>query len=384
MIYLLMFFISTLFFYYGDHYKGRRKHLISAIGMFFPVLLAALRSENVGIDILTYVKPMYICAIQSDNLMNYYILLATRSETWDLEKGFTLVGYISTKIFGNLQGVLFMYALLIILFIYLAINVYNTKVVVKYNKKPIKSWLVMLFFFCVLYNMSLTMIRQSVACAIAVFALMSLIAGNRIRAFVFLVIAMSMHSTSAIVLLAFIFYLSFEFGWRKVQKISIPIGLIIAIAGGRMYWLIMNTINIFIPLPGRYLSMDYMWGQGNGVNLAFIFLLTCTVFCDFLLWSKKNKGDVLYSFDFYMVFFSAILIPMSIASANLSRILYYFFYWFMFVIPLIENEKIKVRFLTHRRHTGVLIAIAICLIYWLGTTGFNDYTGTINYELFFM
>ena len=77
--------------------------------------------------------------------------------------------------------------------------------------------------------------------------------------------------------------------------------------------------------------------------------------------------------------YSMSLFPLSIASANAGRVEYYFLYFIILLMPLIEYGMY--RFKINGTNASKAIVIVFTLVYWIGTVGLNDMTGTIHYIL---
>lgn len=371
-----MFMISSFFFYLGDRYGKNCRCIIDGVGIMVPLLMATMRSETVGNDIVGYVKPMFLCAKEATSYNEYVTLLLNQPSTRDLEFGFSLVGYVGTKMGNCLGGVFFWDELIMLIFVYWALCKYNRIISRKYNLPKIKIYIAMFCYLTMFYNMSLSMVRQSMACSLILFCVMSLFANHYIRSGVSFIMAVSMHSTAVVAIVLVVLYLCIDNNWKTIKQMIIPFGLLFAIFGGRMYWLIMNFLNIFFPIPGRYMTYEYMWNQGNGVNLAFIYLIICAFFSMWILRFRYNKENYYYQYLNYIIWFTVFLTPMSVAAANVSRVLYYFFYFFVLLIPMTANPGIRIK-----QEYRALIPFTICTVFWMGTILFNDYSGTLKYVL---
>lgn len=376
MIYLCMFMLSSFFFYLGDRYRKKNRAFFDGIGITIPLLMATFRAETVGNDIIGYVKPMYLCAKNARGYCEYISALRSQLSTRDLERGFSFLGYIGTKLAGSICGVFFLDDLVMLIFVYLAVQKYNEIISEQYKLPQIKVSIAMFCYLTLFYNMSLTMMRQSLACSLILFCVVSLIAGQYMRSTISFVCAVTMHSTAVVSIVFVLLFVCIDRNWVKVRKSIIPIGLLFSALGGKMYWIIMNFLSKFIQIPGRYLTYEYMWNQGSGINLAFIYLIGCSFFCVWILKSKKTRNNNYLLILEYIVWFTVFLMPMSVAAANVSRVLYYFFYFFILLIPMTANTDIRIKM-----KCRAAIPITICMVFWMGTVLFNDSTGTLKYLL---
>lgn len=377
MIYFIMFVLSTAFFYCGDKLeKKKTRYLFDLIGLLIPLLMATLRAETVGNDVVGYIKPMYLCAKNSGNLIEYENLLLRQLNTRDLEWGFSLLGYIGTKLMNNIAGIFLIDEIIMLMFVYLALKKYNERISIEYQLPKIKIFIGMFCYLTLFYNMSLSMTRQSMACSLVLYSIACLASKQYKRSVVAFVFAISIHSTALVGVILIALYICVDRKWNRVRKLIIPIGVLFSMFGGKMYWLIMNFLNSFIAIPPRYLTYNYMWNQGNGVNLAFVYLISCAFFCLWVLMFKERKENGYLLYLKYITWFTLFLTPMSVAAANVSRILYYFIYFFIILFPMIANSGNRIK----AKYKPVL-PMMICTIFWMGSVLFNDYTGTLNYLL---
>lgn len=381
MIYYIMFLLSCFFFALGEKSRKGRKFFVF-VGILLPIALAALRSERVGIDVETYIKPMYTQAAASKGIVNYYELIKSSLRTRDLEFGFSLLGYISTKIFGNLQGVFFAYEAIIIIYIYRAINLFNKEVIKKYKIGHIDVWLAMFCFFTLFYNMSLTMIRQSIACSIILYAVVCLLLDRKIEAALYWVLSILFHSTAAVGFIFLLLYLCIKLKWNKIRMLIIPVGLAFALGGDKMYWLIMRFLSRFVNIPARYMVYEYMWQKGGDINLSFVFLVICSFICIWAMRYGSLRKNNMVAFLRYCTWFCVFLFPLGISSSNFSRVLYYFFYEYIFIFPMLKRSGKKINSMG-TRSLRTIIPLVMCSMYWIVAIFINDYTGTIPYEFFF-
>ena len=73
MIYLIVFLLSILLFFYGARLTDRwRKYFCYTSGLLVPCLLAALRAENIGTDVLVYMKPLFLLTDSYSGFWDYY------------------------------------------------------------------------------------------------------------------------------------------------------------------------------------------------------------------------------------------------------------------------------------------------------------------------
>ena len=376
MIYLIMFVLSCLIISIGET-KKQYKWLI-AFGLALPILLATMRAETVGSDILGYVKPTFLNAKIASNLGDFFRYNSQSLKTRDLEYGFLILSFFAVKLSGGLWGMFFVYEFIMIISIYYGVKEYN--LYIADPKYKVKIWQAMFVFYTLFYNMSLTMIKQSLACCLVFASVMFFINRKYMKMTICLIVAVGFHTTAIIGLPILAMYFVLIGKKIMLQRVILIVGLIFFALGGRGYWVVMNFMSRFINISGRYLSYSYMWEQGNGANIAWLFLIIIAAATTAVL-NKKNKTQI-NQYLFYMSLWSVFLYPLSVASSNAGRVEYYFIYFMMISLPLLKPAFEKIKF--GYRMISKYLVILIGLVYWVGTTGLNDYTGTMPYVFAFL
>ena len=161
MAYLLMFFLSALLLRRGCMGLMSNKQIsydgyfFTVIGLLVPILFAAFRDRTVGIDVEYYVYPFFVRAFNYNNLLTY--LTVNR-----IDIIYGLINWLVSKITTNFFFLLLVNQTVIIFFTYAAF----------WNLRKIASpWLLMLYFYFLSYNLSLSTVRQSMGTALLLFAL---------------------------------------------------------------------------------------------------------------------------------------------------------------------------------------------------------------------
>lgn len=169
-VYLIGFAISLVLIAFSEKKRLPIFLLFSAIALLIPCLIAGLRSQTVGTDVMVYVKPLTRASIMADDLANYFNTYWY--DEWrnmyvkDYEIGFSLLVYLVAKLTKNLGAVLFIIQALTITPVYIAIS---------RNRKTMPVWLGMLIYYFLFYNSTLNMMRQWIAMAFLLLAMQMLI-----------------------------------------------------------------------------------------------------------------------------------------------------------------------------------------------------------------
>ena len=130
-------------------------YLLIGLSMAFPVLLAAFRSENIGDDVTFYVIPTFDTVIDADNIVD-----AINSS--EIEVLYLLLAYVAKFISTDLWSILMLTELCVVIPFWVAF--------IKLRDK-IDPTFALFLFYCVLYNHTLNMMRQSIALGIIILAI---------------------------------------------------------------------------------------------------------------------------------------------------------------------------------------------------------------------
>ena len=209
MIYLMCFLISSGLFYFSRNQNKKTRAVIDTIAIFIPCLLAGIRANTVGTDVSVYLEPMVANANSALNIHDY--MLSSWQQGWvirgvqDIEIGFSLLVYFCIKIFNSIYVLQFVIQLLTILPVYIGLR--------KIGKSNL--WLGMLTYFCMFYNNSLNIMRQSIAVAFIFLAFQYLFNEKRKKFIISLIIACLFHNSA---LLGFPIWFLYEFIRMRIFK----------------------------------------------------------------------------------------------------------------------------------------------------------------------
>ncbi|GEM_PF-795533 len=255
-LYLIIFlFIALCAVYEINQYPKKNNFLVKLI-VFILFFIAGFRYET-GVDWLAY-------EYQIDNAYPFDKALSTGR--WDkvfrsLDVGFSLLNSIVKAFGGGVQVIFFIVSLFSCLLLY--------KNVQKYSPLPILSLLAYFTFFFFIFDLS--GLRQGLAIQIFFFSLRYLHERNFLKYFLAILVAMSIHWTS-IMLLPLYFVLN-----RKVsiRNVIIIIVLSTIVFSFKIKWLgaflgdILNQINSFTLLAGKInaYTKNEIFSQNRGWNI---------------------------------------------------------------------------------------------------------------------
>lgn len=355
MIYALTFTSSILMFYFALNFRESNKKLfkiLSFIAIMIPCLIAGLRDYSIGTDVNLYVNPLFNVSLYFNNFFDY--INSTGSEVNDI--GYLFLTFISGKLSKDIFWLFFLSEFLIIAPIYKALlNV--TK-----NKKIIICGI--FIFFMVLYNLSLNMVRQSIAIAFSMLSFSYFIKGNKPKTFIFLLIALSFHSSSIIMLVTFAFYHFFHKEKTNAKKSFMFEYFVFSIITISIIML-PNILSFLIKIElldakhfGRLLE------NSSKYDINFIRTAWYIIFYFLFLFNKKRFSINISNSQFYnfLSFISIVILQLGAVVQFSERIGYYFFFISLILgVPFLivdnENKKIKRDYL-------VLIIFVVFFAYW--------------------
>ncbi|NRO03035.1 hypothetical protein IMAU30109_01997 [Lactobacillus helveticus] len=283
--YFVCFGITGVFAAVNDYSLQKKEKILAIVTAFFvviiPAILAGIRSYDIGTDVNGYVRSSFELAVNFSSLKAWLDMSgAVGFITQNLEKGFLLVEYISTKISKDTHFFLFLVAFIENLFIYLGLFKLRNKCNVFIGE--------MVFLFTQ-YNSFFNMMRQGIAMSICLFALSILLANDDkkyIKFFVWSFIAFQFHGTAIISLLFLIVYLVFKNQNKALllkQTLFLFSLLIIVIS---FITLVNYMVNIGV-LPEHYL--EYFSG-GAAFQLYKISIFGILIYsCSYIILCQANK-----------------------------------------------------------------------------------------------
>lgn len=190
--------------------KNKKGYIVFAIiAISLPSFFAAIRGTDVGVDVKTYAIYIYLAAGKSSNLTECIDNIKIYGLE-NVEFGYIILAYITTRIINSLQAFLFTTELLIILPVY---------IVAMKLKDRIAPHAVMSCFLCIFYIATFNIMRQSIAAAWLLMAFTYLYEKKIIRGGVFCVFSCLFHRTSiiiSVIIIVGIIYFRVRKGWIRI------------------------------------------------------------------------------------------------------------------------------------------------------------------------
>lgn len=321
--YVFMIIIWVVLFYYllyrneGISEEGmeKRKRIFVWLAGITLFVIMGFRNENVGIDTPRYLSRYHASAFTKWDVFSNW-------DNWvelENELGFSLVGKIlyEWKVSDTLYLIIYGF------FISLCIS----RLIYKHSKNPF--WGFYLHTTIGLFTMSMSGMRQAIACCVCWLAIDYIMEKKPIRFILTVLLATTFHQSA-------IFFLVFYFArFIKIKKVS---GWILA--GFSVACLFLRPI--LVPILSHFMPEKYeMYGlasdkhQVNPLLVAVALLIP--IFCLFF-WERRKikdeKEDRFYSLCFAGSFLYGIIQVLSISSNMIGRMNQYFY---IFNVILLGN-----------------------------------------------
>lgn len=348
--YIITFTISLFFAFLAIRHYKRNLSLISiifiSISIIVPALLAAGRTEEIGTDVNNYVVPIWNLVHTVDSS-----LLSTIFAIGYIEPGYIVINWLVAQFSDDIFWLLLIIQLVILIPIYIG--------AFKLKKKLSPLWILFLYY-CVIYNETLNLVRQSIALSFCFLAL-SFLFDNKDKFFIIIsVFAFFFHNSAILMFLIYLLYLFCIKGYVSKYRI-----LTYGIIGFGIFCVFSFSIliNIFVQyglLKVKYLAFAEGTFDGHLSKVAFFF----KIFSMLLVWwltSKTRKiNSLLKKFFKFVAFYDVLFCLMGATVVYISRISLYTQLVMFFILALLINGKQGVE-----KITSIKILLFLSgLFYW--------------------
>lgn len=380
MIYAVVFLASLILIHFGTKQKKPvLKGVIIAIGLLLPCVLAGLRATTVGTDTSGYVLDYYNVASSSDSFGSFAEVINIKYNSNDLL--YMLLSFFFGKAGIPFHFLLFVIECLVVFPVYFSLK--------KFGFKGRELVFGMLFFYLAFYNLSLNMVRQSVALSLSVLGFSFLVngAGRRtwlkyLLSIALLLIAVGFHDTAAIVALVYVLYIFYaaKIIPKKAKNIVTPILLAASFIGLMLYKPILSFIGStgIYPKAITYLNKYSMFDinyLGTILNVGIIALVVA---------NKKLfiKRKVNYTFLFVLAIENAIIGFLGSFVMYAGRIAYYSLALLLIgYVPLLGGELSMKREKRNLKQVGFALLCIFMIVQWLVVIIINNSNNTMPYAL---
>lgn len=313
MLYYIVVFIISLWAtsQANKSYRNRKTFVFfSFFAVAPPILLAGLRAPSVGSDTEQYIEEIFNLACLADSFD------AFRERREGVEFIYMLLNYVVSRFTNNPIYIQTLAHIFVVLPVYKAAMLW---------RKDISPVYVMLFFYCISYQESLSTVRQAIAMSITLLAFTYFVRREYKKYIVWSVIALGFHVTAFIPLLfPVLYFITTKYPFRKYMSRYVVI-VVISI------YLILNLETILVLLlssgiiPVRYAIYsstftEYDMDQGLGITNIVVKILTLLYFTYIVLRAKDNN---ILTFFFFVAILDLLLSLAGTVISPLQRLAYY-------------------------------------------------------------
>ena len=360
--YLILFALTAMLTARAENRYRRNKnksgHFYSILVVLIFGLFAGMRSTSVGIDVNVYVTPYLEVAKQSSNFFDYMNRVA-------VEPAYGLLTYINGRFFSTPFLTLFVSQILAIGPIYFLI----------YKKRENLSMpLCIIIYDLMFFNVTLCIMRQFIAAAFIMLAVMCYKDNKKIFALLSL-IAISFHISSAICIPIYIVLMLLQRAkFKRVYNVIIILALFAVLAFLEPILAYATTIGI---IPPQYYAVFIAQSNMNQLSIVEKSLQAVTIFIPVIV-SKIRNNKMLYQASYYALF-GFFLSFAAIKSQYLLRLSFSFEIFTILALSL-SREGFD---LGNKNKSNVLIyksfIIGIMFVYWWLVFIAWNYYGTAHF-----
>lgn len=390
-IYWCTFTLSYLLARVSEIAKDRRIfRLLVYISTLPPILLATFRSTSVGRDVFGYQVPAFELAILSDSFQSYLDTIHSTFTVQDLEWGYATFVYVCARFSSDIASLFGAQACLIIIPVAEALLQFQRFI----NRQHLPvSISIGLFTFLVLhYNLSLSLVRQSIACSFCLLACGFIVNRKFFPSFICTAIATIFHSSGITSTVFVALWLLLTSKLRKGALFATTVALILLTVASNVLTTVvlvrLTNMGLFTAKFVDWQNNSYYNGLSeNGVN--FVWLAMSLIFCGMAAFSYKCRATTL---NLYLLIISLCFLaffPFASEYNSFARVQLYFLYFEPVIIPLFlsilhqflyRQPGIPTHSAAEQLESGArLFILATLIASWFASFVLFDYSDTVPY-----
>ena len=372
-IYLAFFALSLCFIYF---YEKTQIKFFMLIGIAFPVILAALRSDVVGTDVRVYAEQLFDMAVSSNSFndftrMHWYSVWRYKTVS-EFEIGYVILVYVCAKLHS--------FALLLGLTQFLTL--YPISMVLdKYKKRYSGIMTIGLsIYYLLFYNMSLNMMRQWIAMAMMLLAFQYFKDGSNKYFIITFIIAILFHKAAILGLFIIMAYkfLNKKSGAVVLKTVQNTYDLkkILLLCLILIIFLLTISNKFRLSLINAFHFSEYATYIDGEVTLSLNQLVVDIpiIFLLISIW-KFRKNIVDNYFYVFCIFSNIFLSQLASVMAYSSRISLYISIFKILIVPVyISSMSSKLQ-----KYISLLGVIMFYLLYWYYTYVIKGIDATVPY-----
>ena len=344
MIYIAVFILSLIFTSLASSSKNKFSlFLFSFFALAPPVILAALRSPEVGTDTTNYL--MFFERAVGVSSFSYYVYICP-----DVEWGYLFVTFLCAKLSS------FSYVYQAMIHFLIIVPIFITAI---QNRKWVNPTFCMFVFYCLFFNESLNIQRQYVSLSFVILAVTCLFEKRNVLFWICLALAFSFHTTTIIAV-------AFFFIYKVVEKYSLKqnynyylIGVVVV----SLVFYFGNWLSLGGSLGSERYSIYLSSDEQSKISYSTLIVYFVVFFFVFLKAVKSNDSKL----DFFAVIalFSITSLFLSVSSHTFYRLSLFFSVFSIISVPSICYYK-KRHVVQYKSYNNVVKVMFIILFiyYW--------------------
>lgn len=363
MIYIFIFFITSLIFFVATSFENNNLKVISfplqIINIIILTLFAGFRAFSVGTDVLYYMVPSFQYASLYVNFNEYW-------KVYHFEPLYALLSY-KVSVFSGQNSTLFLTILAFIIIVFIFMYLKNER---KYIDINFAFYLFLWGFF----NISLNYTRQLIALSICVYSLTYLLKDKQIKFTVGIIVASLFHYSALLLLILLLFKKVDTFKKNSLIVLDTTLSLICLVILLAYNNIISKLIDLGI------INSKYLVHLSSGIQIQWTYLFFHIILLGILFYLifhfvNERKEKI---FMFNICLFDGLLSLVSILSDTSYRIeLNIFIIISLYIIPRIiykiEDKNIRLQI--------EIIILLLFIVYWAFTILIDNEGETIPYIL---
>lgn len=351
--YLIVFLIVILSTYRAEILYKKGYKIRGTIYIFISILamsiLAAVRNDEIGKDIKSYVIPPFKWALQYN--FTEFIKIG------NLESGYMIFTFIIANIFKDYHWILFFIQFIISIFIYCF----------AYKKRDeMHMWLVMIVFLLLMYNDTLTMMRQNIAIFLIILSYITLKEKKYVKTIILYIVAINFHNTAIISMLGYIFIIinystKIERNSKKyINTAILAIFIICLLFYQKILYIFTFNISILPVKFYEYFSTEYYLDTVNISKSILLFKIVWILIAS--IYNKTIKEGQLPKLILIFLIIDLAIYFISFKLGPVMRLGYYFSYPALLnLIPQLTKMLKKNRY---NRVCSYMLIIVFLFCFW--------------------
>lgn len=271
--YLITFFISYIFIYIASKYsKSKQNKFLRSTLLLMAIItlsmLAALRNETIGTDILTYVNKYFDAALYTQGITTYLEIYPLEM----VEPLYKILTYVCSMISSDVR------------FLYFVIEFIDCAFVVAFlweNREKSSVLFGVFVYTMLLYNISFNAVRQTMALCICLYSLNAVKDKRLIKFIVLMLVAFLIHKSSIIMTISYPLYTYLD--RQSVRKIDGSILRIVFLGIGGLFFInyiagFLMSIGVFPVKYSHYMNSGYSFGRLSSFAFVLPIILICILY----------------------------------------------------------------------------------------------------------